>query len=110
VGDTIAAFNVVNKLLLQTNLVSTGITYNGVPSLAIAKIPITRPPGSQFNFEPVDAIEVPAPELRGSSVSHATFWLTDENNNPVDTNGESWGFALQIGYTDFPQYNIGANN
>ena len=106
VGDTIAAFNVVNKLFLQTNLVSNGIPFNGFASQAIAKIPITKAPGSQFNFEPFNAIEVGAPELRGSNITHITFWLTDENNNPVDTNGESWGFALQIGYTDIPQYNL----
>jgi len=106
VADEIAQFNRVNKLFLQSTLLSVGIPYNGAPSKILAKIPISAVPGSQFNFQPFDAIEVYADSLRGSQMSTITFWLTDEQGRYVNTGGESWGFAMILSYKELPNYQL----
>jgi hypothetical protein len=99
-GDSIAAFNVVNKLLLHTNLPVNGIISNGLSTNVIAKIPITETPGLQFIYAPFYPARVPAPSLAGFTIRDITFWITDERGRPVNTLGENYGFSLDIIYEE----------
>ena len=105
-ADSIAQFNVVNKLLLHTSLPVNGLILNGNSTNIIAKIPISATPGFQFIYAPFHPAKVPAPALAGFSIRNLEFWLTDENNNPVNTLGERWGFSLDLVYEDPPRFDL----
>ena len=99
-ANEIAAFNVVNTLLLHTSLPTNGIISNGLSTTVIAKIPITATPGFQFIYTPFRPAQVPAPTLAGFTIREITFWLTDEKSRPVNTFNENWSFSLDIIYEE----------
>ena len=97
-GDYVASFNQVNSFLLHCDLVKEGILYNSNYYQIISKIPITVPPGSLINYQPYHPPKSNAQDLAGSRRSVVRVWLTDEKNNPVDTNGEDYNVRLLITY------------
>ena len=105
-ANNIAGFNVVNKLFLHTSLPVSGIISNGLSTNIIAKIPITATPGFQFIYTPFRPAACPAPALSGFTIRDITFWLTDEQNRPVNTFGETWGFSMDIIYEERRRFHI----
>jgi hypothetical protein len=105
-ANNIAGFNVVNKLFLHTSLPVSGIISNGISTNILAKIPITATPGFQFIYTPFRPAAIPAPALSGFTIRDITFWLTDEQNRPVNTFGETWGFSLDIVYEERRRFHV----
>lgn len=98
-GDNIAEFNTVNYLLIHSDLVSRGIRVNDIYNNTIAQILIDQPPGSQLIETPFNPPEIPANELIGEKRRNLRFWITDDNYNDIDTQGEIFSVRLIIHYS-----------
>lgn len=97
-AENTANFNNINQFQIHSDLVGNGIPVNSKYTNTLCQIPITASSGSLINYSPRNVTEVSAPELRGSTKNHVRCWLTSENNESVDTNGEEWSFRIIIDY------------
>ncbi len=97
-GDVVAAFNTTNYYLLHSDLIHRGIRINGIYQQTIALVNIDVKPGSQINYNPQVTPRIPANELIGTKRKTIEFWLTNNNNKRVDTNGQSWSVSLIVHY------------
>ena len=100
-GDNVAAFNQIDFFLIHSDLVSRGIRINNNYYQTIAQVLINVPPGSQIVSTPFNPPRSQAPELIGAKRSRIQFWLTDQSNNPVNTNEEDWSARITIRYSHF---------
>jgi hypothetical protein len=97
-SDNVARFNRVNSFLIRTNLIGNGIPINSKTNGIIASIPITAASGSLIVYSPAHPIQADASSLVGGSSNYFTFNLLDQEERPVNTNGESYSFVLVIRY------------
>tara|TARA_Y100000389_G_C17461992_1_gene522475 strand:- start:2918 stop:4045 length:1128 start_codon:yes stop_codon:yes gene_type:complete len=93
-----AAFNTINYFLIHSDLSNKGIRFNNNYSQTIAQVLINVSPGSQIVSTPFNPAKVSTPELQGTKRTNLRFWLTDDSNRPVDTNGEYWSARIVIRY------------
>jgi hypothetical protein len=98
-ADFVAGFNSIEYLLVHSDLVLTGIRTNSSFTQTIAKASITATPGSQIIYQPFNPPRSNSNNLIGTIKNRLNFWLTDQSNNPVNTNGEFWSIRLVIEYT-----------
>jgi hypothetical protein len=98
-GDNIAQFNTIDYFLLHSDIVDRGIRVNDKYSQTIAQILIDTEPGSQIVSREFNPPKSDAIGLAGTTIDRIKFWLTDQNNSLVDTNGEIFGCRLIIKYT-----------
>jgi len=87
-ADNTAAFNTIESFLFHTNLTQKGIRINNSYSQTLGQIIIDVPPGSQITSSPRHPARVSAQDLAGQIKTSLKFWLTDQENNLVDTVGE----------------------
>ena len=97
-GDNVAGFNLINYFLIHCDLVNYGLGYNDRFSQIVSEVYIDAPVGSQILSRPYNVPKIPANELIGVSRNSIQIWLTDENNNRVNTNGEDFSFRMTINY------------
>ena len=97
-ADRIAAFNRVNYILVHSDLVPRGIRYNGSFYQIVAQVLVDVNPGQQIVFAPFNPPICDGANLVGAQRSTAEFWLTDDDNNPIDTFGENWSARLVFKY------------
>lgn len=97
-GNTQAEFNILNQYLIQSDLVHTGIPVNSNQTNVLTTVYIDVPPGTQLNFQPQQPQICNADELIGGTRTNFRFFLTDQNNRPIDTFGEFWSFIITIRY------------
>lgn len=97
-GDSEAAFNQVEYFLVHSDITNTGIRTNNSYTQTIGQVLITVPPGSQVVSTPFNPIRVAIPELIGSSRKKIRFYLTTQNNELVNTGGETWSSLILIRY------------
>lgn len=97
-ADEIAAFNSVNYILVHTDMVPRGIRYNGTFYQIVAQLLVDVSPGEQIVYAPFNPPVCDSANLVGAQMKQASFWLTDDRNNPVDTLGEDWSVRLLIKY------------
>ena len=97
-ADEVAQFNQVNYFLLHSDLTGQGIRFNNAYNKTIAQILIDVPPGSQITYAPENPATIAVPNLTGVSTSTIKFWLTDDRNNAINTNGEVFTARLSIRY------------
>ena len=101
VGDTTARFNTILYYLMHSDLASGyGIRINSNFDNVIIQVPITigTSTGSQITYEPRNLQKLPAPTLIGRVIREASFWVTDDKNNPIDTLNEVWSLRMNIHY------------
>ena len=67
-------------------------------SQTIAQVLIDVAPGSQITYNPYNPPKVSAQELAGQLHGMARFWMTDDKNRAVNTNGESWSLRVVVSY------------
>ena len=82
--------------MIHTDLISKGIRFNNLYRGVIGQILITKPPGSQIVSTLINPPRVSAGELAGSTRTIARFSITDDSNNPINTNGEYWTARICI--------------
>ena len=98
-GDNIARLNTILYYLIHSDLVSGhGLRVNGNFEDTLLQVPIDVSAGSQISYEPQNLQSLPAPNLIGQSLRELHVWLTDDQNNFVDTLGEFWSIRLNIHY------------
>ena len=98
VAPNVAAFNQLNYFLIHSDLTNRGIRVNDKFTQTIAQVAIDVPPGSQITYQPLNLPTISVNSLIGAKKTVLKFWLTDENNNRVDTNGENWSAQIVIKY------------
>lgn len=97
-GTSVAQFNTINHFLIHSDMVRRGISTNNSHSSVIAMIGIDVNPGSQIVYRPYHPANVEANNLIDNNTAEFRFWLTDGNNNEVNTAGESWSARLVLAY------------
>ena len=95
-GDNVAAFNTILYFLIHSSLTDRGFAVNNTYNQTIAQVLITVVPGSQIVDQPFRPATSSAANLKGSIISTAHFFLTDDQQNPVDTNSEVWSTRVKI--------------
>ena len=98
-SDNIANFNTIDYLLIHSDLVSRGIRINNQYRNVIAQLLIDVAPGSQIVSTPFNVPSIPANELIGEKRKNIRIYLTDQNSNPVNTQGELFSCRLVIHYS-----------
>lgn len=99
-APNVANFNTVNYFLIHSSLTSLGIRFNNTYSQTISQVLIDVSPGSQIVSKPFNPAKVPVPELNGENKSNLRFWLTDDKNRYVNTNGENWSCRIVIKWNE----------
>jgi hypothetical protein len=94
----IAKFNQVNYFLISTDLVNKGIRFNNSYNQTVAQVLIDVAPGSQIVSRPFNPAKCNAQELAGTKRTNLRFWLTDDKQRPVNTNGEYFTARIVIHY------------
>ena len=97
-GDNVAKFNTIDSLLLHSDLTTRGLRLNNQYDQTIAQILIDVSPGSQIVSRPFNPARINVDELKGQQRKKIRFWLTDQNNNLVNTTGEYFTARLVIKY------------
>ena len=99
-APNVAAFNQVNYFLIHSDLTTKGIRFNNTYTQTVAQVLIDSPPGSQIVSKPYNPPRIPVNELVGTNRSLLRFWLTDDQNRLVNTNGENWSARLVIKWNE----------
>ena len=97
-GTNVAAFNNIDFFILHTDLVSHGLRENNRYTQSVAQVLIEAPTGSQIIHQPDNPSEIPCNELIGSKKNIINVWLTDQDNNRIDTAGENFSLRVVIYY------------
>jgi hypothetical protein len=97
-GDNVAAFNTITSLLFHSDICDAGIPVNSTYSNILDQILINATPGKQIIHDPFNPPFVSANKLINSQNTTYKFWLTDQNNDLIDTLGEKWTGRLKITY------------
>lgn len=97
-SDFKANFNQIEYYLFHTDLVSRGIRINNEYTQVVHQALIDTDPGGQIQSTPFNPITVPSMELVGENRKDIRFWLTDQSNNLVNTDGEIWSMRLVVHY------------
>jgi hypothetical protein len=95
-APNIAEFNSIDSFLIHCDLVDRGILYNNGYSQIVGQVLIDVSPGSQIIYNPYNPSKVEANNLIGGNRRAIRVWLTDQNNNAVDTNGEIFSLKLRF--------------
>lgn len=98
VAPNVAAFNQVNYFLIHSDLTNKGIRFNNEYNQTVAQVLIDVSPGSQITSKPFNPAKINVAELTGTSRTSLRFWLTDDKNRRVNTNGEYWSARIVIHY------------
>lgn len=98
-GTTQAQLNRVNTYLISSpNFIRGGIPTNNTSTGLLCAVPITARPGSLINYQAMNVLWTPAPDLVGKSKTNFTFKLTNEAFAATPTAGDTWSFTLMIRY------------
>lgn len=97
-GDNQAAFNQIDSFLIHTDLVDAGIPINSHYYQTISQVLIGVHPGSQIVSTDFNPPRSRANNLQGTIRNTFRFWLTDQKNRAVNTNGENWSARIVISY------------
>ena len=93
-----AAFNSVNYFLIHSDLVNRGVRYNNQYNQTIAQVLIDVAPGSQIVSTPFHPAKASGQALAGTVRTNLRFWLTDDQQRSVNTNGENWTARIVIDF------------
>jgi hypothetical protein len=85
-----AALNVVNKVLVHANFVSGSYLNSQGASDVCANVQINVGVGRQILYAPNHPYDV---GVFSNNISSVEFYITDENSNRLDTNGEYWSLT-----------------
>lgn len=98
IADNVAGFNVLEYFKIHSDIVPMGIQQNEDFDQTIAQVQISALPGSQIIDAPFLPAKSEASYLAGTKKKSIRFWLTDQRNNLVNTNGEYYSARITIAY------------
>ena len=97
-GDSVANFNKINHFLIHSDLTTRGIRVNNTYNQTLGQVLIDVPPGSQIVSKPFNPPRIDTNDLRGSKRTNIRTWITNEENQPIETLGEYWSARIVIRY------------
>tara|TARA_R110000787_G_scaffold191748_2_gene303246 strand:- start:5215 stop:6327 length:1113 start_codon:yes stop_codon:yes gene_type:complete len=97
-APNVASFNQINYFLVHSDLVNKGIRFNNAYNQTISQVLIDVAPGSQIIHKPFNPAKSNAQTLAGSKRTNLRFYLTDDKQRSVNTNGEYWTARIVIDY------------
>lgn len=97
-APNVAEFNQVNYFLIHSDLVNKGIRFNNRYNQTISQVLIDVAPGSQIIHKPFNPAKSGAKELAGAKRNVLRFYITDDKQRTVNTNGEYWTARIAISY------------
>ena len=97
-APNIAEFNQINYFLIHSDLVNKGIRFNNRYNQTISQVLIDVAPGSQIIHKPFNPAKSNAQELAGAKRNNMRFYITDDKQRQVNTNGEYWTARIVIDY------------
>jgi hypothetical protein len=96
IAESTSKFNHMDYFLIHSDLTMDGIPTNSKYSQTIARVLVEAKVGRQIIYRPFNPTIISCPHLKGGSVNSMRFWLTDQDNNPVDTNGFQWSAEIML--------------
>ena len=97
-ATSVATLNAIDYFLIHSDLTTTGMRLNNSYNQTIAQALIDVSPGSQIISQPNHPPKIQCPHLIGSTRSHINFWLTDHQNEAVNTQGENYSMQIVVKY------------
>jgi len=97
-ADNVATLNNVDYFLIHSDLTNLGMRVNNKYYQTIAQVLIDVAPGSQIISQPNHPPKIDCPHLIGNTRSHIRFWLTNHQNEAVNTSGENYSMRLVFKY------------
>ena len=96
-SDTTASLDHTTSVFVATSLCSGSVVAGkgGQSTLAVIHLAAFQP-ASVVAFTPNNMLEVPAPNLAGTSVTNATFALVNQNMEDLDTLNEHWQLVIEV--------------
>lgn len=95
-ADNLAVFNTITSFLLHTDLVENGLQLNKELFQIVAQVLINNTVGKQIRYQPFNSSVVDASKLAGNLNRTWKFWITDQNSDPVNLQGEAWSMRIRI--------------
>ena len=102
-ADGVAQLTRINAFYIHADMVLEGLTINNGYDSVLAEVQISEPPGSLITYRPYNPFRLNGNHLKYGSRQLLTFYLTDERNRPVDTNGEAFSFSIVVKYKVDPK-------
>jgi hypothetical protein len=96
-ADSIASLNKINRYLIHSDLIRSGLTLNGKRLSIMTEVQINVQPSKLITFRPGIPYKLDGSHLTNGVHDLLTFWITNEKNEYVDMS-EDWSFSLQISY------------
>ena len=93
-GDSLSHVNV------HTSLSSGGIGISGTSTDVVGAIVPNTGVGGQITYQAPFPLHCSCEHLRGSTTTSATFYITNQNNVPLDTNGDHWSLQLLLSWAE----------
>ena len=96
-SDTTASLDRTTSILVQTSLCSGSVVAGkgGQSTLAMFHLAAFSP-ASVVAFSPSNMLEVPAPNIAGAPITHATFALVNQSTEDLDTLNEQWQLVVEV--------------
>jgi len=98
IADNVASFNTIEKFLFHSDLVARGIRIGSSYNQTIGEVLIDVSPGSQIVSKDYNPPKSSASELVGAIRNRARFWITDQDNQNVNTNSEIFTGRIVLSY------------
>jgi len=95
--QNVARFSEISSILFHTSL-TEGIHLNGKSSSCLANIPISASPFDIMQFSPYNQIKINSNNIIGQVIYTMKIWITDQDNNNLNTNGEFYSGLIIIEY------------
>jgi hypothetical protein len=93
-GDSLSHINVL------TSLSSGGIGNSGTSTDTVGAVVPNTGVGGQITFQAPFPLHCSCEHLKGSTTTSASFSITNQNNVPLDTNGDHWSLQLLLTYSE----------
>lgn len=97
-ADSVANLTPINSFLLHSDIVENGLRVNNGVADILTEIQISAPPGSFLTYRPYLPYKLDGNHLKYSSRNRVRFYLTDQDNRPLDMFGESYSFSVVVKY------------
>lgn len=94
-GDSQASYNQLNSYLVHWSPIQ-GVPVNNQGANIIGKVPILLSPGSQINYNARNPLKTECSELTGQRLTAFDIWVTDQDNNKIDTFGEFFDVTIVL--------------
>ena len=98
-ADSTAGLTPINSFLLHSDLIENGLGVNNGVANILTEIQLSGPPGSFLTYRPYLPYRLDGNHLKFSNRDTVKFYLTDDQNRPLDMFGEAYSFSIVVRYS-----------